>query len=309
MQQVYIIGAGAVGKVLAVSLALNNRKVMLLRGSVDDQESHTEKIQIITAQNGTLEAAIEVSSLNKVPVLNGLIVLTNKSFGNAGLAQALNGKTGDSPIVLLQNGLGVEQVFIDNGFSQVYRCVLFMTSQVMAENRISFKPVTASPIGVIKGDAQRVDAIVAQLNSQHFAFRAESDIQPIIWKKAIANSVFNSICPLLETDNGIFHRNEAVLAIAKRVIKECVGIAQAKGVALTEKEVTDTVLMISRLSDGQLISTLQDINHKRPTEIETLNFAIVQIAQTLQLEHAVTETRLLGELTKLKSDLSRKVTS
>ena len=180
-----------------------------------------------------------------------------------------------------------------------------MTSQLIEENRISFKPVTASPIGLIKGDAHQVDAIVAQLNSPHFGFRAESNIQPIIWKKAIANSVFNSICPLLDIDNGIFHRNEAVMAMASGVIKECVGIAQAKGVALTEEEVTATVLMISRLSDGQLISTLQDINHKRPTEIGTLNFAIVQIAQSLGLENTVPETRILGELTKLKSDLSR----
>lgn len=305
MEQVYIIGAGAVGKVLAVTLALNNKKVTLLRGSVDDQESYTEKIEVITAQHGVLEANIEVSTLSRYQTLDGLIVLTNKSFGNAGLAQALKGKTGHSPLVLLQNGLGIEQVFLDHGFPQVYRCVLFMTSQVGAANRISFKPVTASPIGLIKGEALQVDAIVAQLNTPQFGFRAENNIQPIIWKKAIANSVFNSICPLLEIDNGIFHRDKTVMAMAQRVIKECVGIAQAKGVAITEEEVIETVLMISRLSDGQLISTLQDINHKRPTEIETLNFAIVQIAQSLQLEHTVPETRLLGELTKLRSELHR----
>jgi 2-dehydropantoate 2-reductase len=305
MEQVYIIGAGAVGKVLAVTLALNNRKVTLLRGSVDNQESYTENIQVVTVEQGVLEANIEVSTLSRFQTLDGLIVLTNKSFGNAGLAQALKGKTNDSPLVLLQNGLGVEQAFVDHGFPQVYRCVLFMTSQVMAENRINFKPVTASPIGLIKGNAQQVDPIVAQLNSPQFGFRAESNIQPIIWKKAIANSVFNSICPLLDTDNGIFHRNESVLAIASSVIKECVGIAQAKGVAITEEEVTETVLMISRLSDGQLISTLQDINLKRPTEIETLNFAIVNMARALNRENTVKETKLLGELTKLKSDLSR----
>ncbi|WP_315823413.1 ketopantoate reductase family protein [Paraflavitalea speifideaquila] len=117
--------------------------------------------------------------------------------------------------------------------------------------------------------------------------------------------MFNSICPLLEIDNGIFHRSPSVLAIAQRVVTECVGIANAQGIGLTVNEVMETVLMISRLSDGQLISTLQDINHKRPTEIETLNLAIVQIAQTLQLENTVRETRLLGELTKLKSELSR----
>ncbi|WP_315823412.1 ketopantoate reductase family protein [Paraflavitalea speifideaquila] len=185
MQQVYIIGAGAVGKVLAVTMALNNRKVVLLRGSVDNQADYCEKIQVVTAQQGVLEANIEVSTLSNTPALNGLIVLTNKSFGNAGLAQGLKGKTGDSPLVLLQNGLGVEQVFVDNGFPQVFRCVLFMTSQVMAENQISFKPVTASPVGLIKGDAQLVDPIAEQLNSPHFGFKAESAIQPIIWKKQL----------------------------------------------------------------------------------------------------------------------------
>jgi 2-dehydropantoate 2-reductase len=304
MQQVYIIGAGAVGKVLAVCLALNNQQVILLRGSVDGQESYQETIQVET-ENGLLEATVEVSSLSHFPTLNGLIVLTNKSFGNAGLAKALQGKTGNSPIVLLQNGLGVEQVFVDHGFPQVYRCVLFMTSQVKDASRISFKPVTASPIGLIQGDAQQVDPIAAQLNSVHFGFRAEHAIQPIIWKKAIANSVFNSICPLLNVDNGIFHRDPAVMAIAQRVVTECVGIANAKGVGLTVAEVIETVLMISRLSDGQLISTLQDINHKRPTEIDTLNLAIVQISTALGLENTVTETRLLGELTKLRSELSR----
>jgi 2-dehydropantoate 2-reductase len=53
-----------------------------------------------------------------------------------------------------------------------------------------------------------------------------------------------------------------------------------------------------------LISTLQDIKMRRRTEIETLNFSIVNIARQLNKESWVTETKLLGELTKLKSDLT-----
>jgi 2-dehydropantoate 2-reductase len=131
----------------------------------------------------------------------------------------------------------------------------------------------------------------------------ETDIQPIIWKKAITNCVFNSICPLLEIDNGVFHRNEQVLAIAKRVVEECVQIAQTKGIPLSVDQVVESVLLISRSSDGQLISTLVDINNKRETEIETLNFAILDAARTLNKESVVRETKLLGELIRLKSDL------
>lgn len=65
------------------------------------------------------------------------------------------------------------------------------------------------------------------------------------------------------------------------------------------------MLAISRSSDGQLISTLQDINNKRPTEIDMLNLEIVGIAEKLSAENLVTETRLLGELTAIKSRLNR----
>jgi 2-dehydropantoate 2-reductase len=143
------------------------------------------------------------------------------------------------------------------------------------------------------------------LNSPVFQFKAEPDIQATIWKKAIINSVFNSVCPLLETDNGIFHRDASVLGIAKRVIQECVAVAQESGIHLNAGEVEEGLLLISKSSEEQLISTLQDIRNKRKTEIETLNFAIVAVAKRLGKADMVMQTKLLGELTKLKSDLSR----
>jgi 2-dehydropantoate 2-reductase len=131
----------------------------------------------------------------------------------------------------------VEQVFIDHHFAEVYRCVLFVTSQVAVNNTISFKPVAISPIGAIHGDGNNLSAIVALLNTPQFGFRAAPNIQPVIWKKAITNCVFNSVCPLLEVDNGIFQRDEQALALATRVITECVAIAQAKGISLSVEEV------------------------------------------------------------------------
>ena len=67
--------------------------------------------------------------------------------------------------------------------------------------------------------------------------------------------------------------------------------------------------MISQFSDGQLISSYQDILNKRTTEIERLNFAVVKMAEAIGKGHLVKETRLLGELTKLKSDISRNKSS
>lgn len=302
---IYIIGAGAVGKTLAVFLKKAGKNVVLVRGSVVDSARRIEKIRVVLADKTEVSAKIEVSSLSNFSRLDGIVVLTSKSFGNRNLAEGLTGKTDGAPLVILQNGLGVEQPFIDRAYPEIYRCVLFMTSQIVSENKVSFKPVAVSPIGIIKGSPANLDAIVKELDNPAFPFKAEEDIQTVIWKKAIINSVFNSICPLLEIDNGIFHREEKVLEIAKRIIAECVTIAREKGIYLETGEVAERLLLISRSSDGQLISTLQDILNKRPTEIETLNFAIAGIAEKLNKGNLVIETKLLGELTRLKSDLSR----
>jgi 2-dehydropantoate 2-reductase len=301
---IYIIGAGAIGKTLAVFLKLKGRNVLLVRGRIDLGVSTYEKIKIELPDQLTLEATIEVTSLSQLQLFDGIVVLTTKSFGNESLAKSLYPKIGHAPMVVMQNGLEVEQPFLQHGFPEVYRCVLFATSQLISESIIRYKPVAISQIGVIRGNHSQLQEIVAQLENDHFKFAASPNIQSIIWKKAIANSVFNSVCPLLEIDNGLFHRNDKAKEIATRIIKECVSIANEVGVTLEVQEVMNSLLMISKNSEGQLISTLQDIKMKRRTEIETLNFSIVNIARQLNKESWVTETKLLGELTKLKSDLT-----
>jgi 2-dehydropantoate 2-reductase len=305
MMKIFIIGAGAIGKTLAVALKLNGKDVVLVRGSVDDGSRSVEKIEVVRNDGGKLEAEIEVGTLSRFSALDGIIVLTNKSFGNDHLARTLEAKATTSPLVILQNGLGVERPFTDRDFPEVYRCVLFVTSQTISANRIAFKPVTISPIGIIKGSKANLQLVVGELNSPVFQFKAETDIQTAIWTKAIINSVFNSICPLLEIDNGVFQREAQALDIAKRVIAECAAIAKENGIDLEANEIVERLLLISKSADGQLISTLQDINNHRPTEIETLNFEIVNIARVLNKENEVADTRLLGELTRLKSELSR----
>lgn len=303
-KHIFIVGSGAIGKALAVFLSQAGRKVTMIRGSVDDGRTITRRFAI-EMENGSIhESDVEVASLNSFAEINGIVVLATKSFGNEKLAGALKSKMGDSPIVLLQNGLGIEQPFLERGYEHVYRCVLFVTSQSIDDVVVRFKPVATCPVGIAHGDEEQLHNIVAHLNTPDFGFMSEVDIQHIIWKKAIINCVFNSVCPLLEIDNGIFHRNPDALKIARRVIAECTIIAHAKGIAIQPDDVESGLLQISRFSNGQAISTLQDIRRNRRTEIETLNAEIVRIAEQIHQQDAVRETRLLGELTKIKSELS-----
>jgi 2-dehydropantoate 2-reductase len=299
-RNLYIIGNGVIAKALAVALSLNHKSVVILRGSVEGVPAITENIAVEVGDK-VLQAQIEIGTINDYEKLDGIILLANKSFGNKALAEKLLGKTGSSPIVFLQNGLHVEYSFIESGYKELYRCALFSTSEAITNTKVRFKPVAPSPIGITKGTKERLQSIVQEINTDIFSFRIEEDIQTVVWKKVICNCAFNSICPLLEIDNGVFHRNESALEMAKQVITECLAVAHTYQIRLTFQEVLDNLISLSRLSDGQKISTYQDILNKRETEIETLNLAIARAAGDIP----VPVTTLLGNLAKLKSELSR----
>lgn len=300
--KVYIIGSGAIGKSLAVFLKAQGRNVTLIKATEDDGKEQMVPIEVSMNDGSVMKHSVLLSSFSRQKQFDGVIVLANKAFGNTRIAEQLANKAGQSPIVVMQNGLNVEETLVRKGLKNIFRCVLFSTSQSIDDTVIRFKPVSPSPIGIVSGDDAFLPDIIEMLDTPHFPFEAVANIQPIIWKKVIANCVFNSICPLTETDNGIFHRDENARSMAKDVIKECVDVANLVGIPLDVQEVIETVLRISKSSDGQLISTLQDIRHNRPTEIDSLNFAVANLASKHSASHLVTRTLLLGQLTKLKSD-------
>jgi 2-dehydropantoate 2-reductase len=164
-------------------------------------------------------------------------------------------------------------------------------------------PVTASPIGVIRGDERELHRLVGTLNTAEFPFTSLDNIQQEVWKKGTINSVFNSICPLLEIDNGIFARDESTARLAREIVDECAAVMDRVGFHISADEIMKQLFAISRRSDGQLISTLQDINNGRETEIEYLNLGIARIAAAAVPDVSVSLTRALGEMIKIKSSL------
>ena len=69
----------------------------------------------------------------------------------------------------------------------------------------------------------------------------------------------------------MFSREQAVAELAKDIVRECLDLTDRLGLGLTHDELMEQILQISKSSDGQLISTLQDIRNGRETEIEFLN--------------------------------------
>jgi 2-dehydropantoate 2-reductase len=303
-ETIYILGSGAVGFPLAAYLANAGRTVVAVRTSRNDVPKSTINVTVQDATN-RISAPIETISLSNLTNLDGTLVITTKSYTNPAIALLLKDRKATGPLIIMQNGVGVERPFLDAGFGAVCRCVLYVTSQPTSEFQFSFRPITASPIGIIAGQEAELSKWVDQLNTAGFPFRAETNIQKEIWKKAIINSVFNSICPLLDVDNNVFVRDEATANLARQLVTECITLTDRLNIGLSESEVMQQIIRISTGSK-QLISTLQDIRNGRQTEIESLNLEIARQAASLQPPLYLPQTELLGKIILAKSALHRK---
>lgn len=291
---------GAVGLPLAAYLSNEGRQVVAVRTSKTELSGAAMNVNV-RGSGATLKVRVETALLSELEKLDGIVVVTAKSYANETMARMLSSKATTGPLVILQNGIGVERPFIEARFPEIYRCVLYMTSQVTNGGDVTFRQIEPSPIGVVSGSGSHLEDCVNALATPQFQFRFEEDIQREIWKKAIINSVFNSICPLLEVDNGAFVRDEDAARLAREIVSECLALAEARRIALTENEVMDQIMRISKGSEGVLISTLQDIRNGRKTEIEYLNLELARIASSMHPPIDLPKTGLLGRMILAKS--------
>jgi 2-dehydropantoate 2-reductase len=298
-ETIFILGSGAIGFPLAAYLTNAGRTVVAVRTSRKDVPKSTITVTVDDATNRII-TPIETISLSNLNILNGTIVICTKSYANKAIALELKDKAGTGPVVIMQNGIGVEEPFLDADLSPVFRCILYVTSQATSENEFSFRSITSSPIGIVNGNESGLRKCVAELTTGGFPFRLEANIQREIWKKAIINSVFNSICPLLDIDNGVFARDQGTANLARQVVRECVTLTNRLNMGLSESELMEQIMVISKGST-QLISTLQDIKSGRQTEIEFLNLEIARVAASMQPRLHLPRIELLGKMILAKS--------
>ena len=297
---VYVLGCGSVGMALAACLVNEGKTAVAVWTKNQDASKETIKVALHYGAD-RMEVSVETVGLSKLTNLDGTIAVTAKSYANGPIALALKGKSMLGPLVIMQNGVGVEKPFLDAQLGEIYRCVLYLTSQVTSEKEFGFHSIKSSSVGIVKGDQTGLENAVKALSTERLPLHPERNIQKEIWKKAIINAVFNSICPLLEIDNGIFVREREVAELGKDVVAECLALTDRLGLGLTQGELMDQIMQISKSSTGQLISTLQDIKAGRETEIEFLNLEMARIAAAQQPKVNLSRTELLGRMILAKS--------
>ncbi|TDU30955.1 ketopantoate reductase [Panacagrimonas perspica] len=147
-------------------------------------------------------------------------------------------------------------------------------------------------------DAARIAAV---LDAAKIPTQVSDDVVPALWDKLIINCAFNAMSAIPQIPYGKLVASEGVVAVMHDVIRECLAVARAAGVA----GLSDPYLAVNRIAGSmatQRSSTAQDLAAGKPTEIDHLNGYVVRLGETYGVATPVNGAlRTLVHLMELRS--------
>lgn len=288
-----IIGAGAMGCLFAARLVLGGARVSLV-------EVDAASITAITEHGLHLHLA-EHQHQVRLPIARAehtqgpfdlLMVFTKGMHTRAALASVRHLIGPHSWLLTLQNGLGNAECIAETVAAQ--RVLIGMTD--VPADLVAPGVVHASDSGKIRlwryrGDAcTELQAVSRLLSDAGFDCAADPAVQSAIWEKVAFNAALNTLCVLIGQPVGIIGANADGRWLAEQVIDESQRIAMAEGIAFDSERVRARMHQVYVEQAEHRPSMLQDRQAGRPSEIESINGALLQHARHHQLSTPVLET-------------------
>jgi 2-dehydropantoate 2-reductase len=279
-QRICVVGAGAIGSLLAAHLATVADVLVLTRRTDHARALNEEGLQVSGRHDFTarVTAAADARDLGDFE----LGIIATKATELEAAAQTLAGRFADATIMTVQNGLGAEEIVRRHGDWPLLSAVTFMSGTKHSDTRVEYILDTPTWIGP-HGDTpfDRAREIVQLLVDSGLKAEALPDLRPAQWSKLIFNATVNGVAAL----TGLAHdehfaaeQNESDLGhLVRDLVDEGKQVAAAAGVELHDDPWEMNVLATKRGS-AHYPSMLEDVEARRPTELELINGSLVREA-------------------------------
>ena len=289
---VAIVGCGALGGVFAGLLASAGLNVVVVARS-EEQRKRIAEEGLRMLENGH-ETALRLRACADLPVQDGkeafdLILVLVKAFDTEAVAARLAGRISpETPVLTLQNGLGnAEALAARLRPEQILAGVTTFGALRESPGAVRLTGRGECVIGAwppgLPGNrtAQRHTGPVAELlSSAGIPCTAAPNVLPVLWKKLAVSAVINPLTAILRVPNGeLLHRPELHPLIAE-IVEEVWRVAARHRIPLpTPPELVEEVRRVCRGTAANRSSMLRDLEEMRPTEIDSINGAVVRLGR------------------------------
>ena len=283
--RVCVIGGGAIGSLFAAHLATVADVLVLTRRQQHAQELNDRGLRVTGRHDFTarVTAAADPSELPEFDV--GIIA--TKATGLEDAAESLAGRFGGATIVTIQNGLGAEEVVRRHGNWQLISAVTFMSGTKHSDTHVEYILDTPTWLGPYRETPyEQVQELARLLVDSGLEAEALPDLRPAQWSKLIFNATVNGVAALTGLPHDAHFAAETVDSdlghLVHALVDEGKLVAAAAEVELYDDPWEMNVLATKRGS-AHHPSMLEDVEARRPTEVELINGALVREA----LRHGV----------------------
>jgi 2-dehydropantoate 2-reductase len=287
-----VIGAGAMGSLFGGLLTESGVAVWLL----DIWEAH---INTLNQSGLTIEregvtrvvrpnAVTDPQSIGQVD----LVIVFVKSTHTAAAARTAAGLVRPDGLVLtLQNGMGNADIL---GQAVKPDKVLAGTTShgatMLGPGRVRHAGIGPTQIGLwAAGDPAPAQKVARILTGAGIETEVTDDIHARVWHKLFINVGINAITALTGIHNGQILDLATTRDLSQKAVEEAMAVARAKGIKV-EEDVVAHVFKIAEATAANRSSMGQDVDYRRPTEINAINGAVVREARQSGLATPVNET-------------------
>jgi len=279
--RVCVVGAGAIGSLFAAHLATVVDVLVLTRRDAHARALNEVGLRVSGRHDFTARVTA-ASDPSELPDLE-LAILATKTVDLEEVAQSLGGRFPGATVMTVQNGLGAEAVVRRHGDWQLVSAVTFMSGTKHSDTHVEYILDTPTWLGPY-GDTpfERVQKIGQLLVDSGLKAEVLPDLLPAQWSKLIFNATVNGVSALTGLPHDGHFAAEGDVSDLGHLVHELVDegkrVAAAAGVELHDDPWEMNVLATKRGS-AHYPSMLEDVEARRPTEVELINGALVREAE------------------------------
>jgi 2-dehydropantoate 2-reductase len=285
MRRVCVAGAGVIGSLFAAHLSRVTEVTALVRRPEHALALREQGLRIsgradFTAQ---LDAATDPDALPEPD----LVIVACKGTDLDAVATRLAGHWPGAILMTVQNGIGADEVVARYGAWRLLTSVTFMSGTRHSDTHVQYVLDTATWIGPARGttpaDGREVAELIVRSGLKAEAF---DDLRPAQWSKLIFNATVNAVAALTglphDSHFAALDDDRDLGLLVRDLMDEGKAVAAAAQVTLGEDPWEMNVLATQRGS-AHYPSMLEDVEARRPTEVDTITGALVREADRLDV--------------------------
>lgn len=294
--RVVVLGAGAMGCLFGGLLSHAGHAATLVDVSRDQIEAINGQGLLLEREQERLQLHLPACYASEVREFPDLLMVFTKTLHLSAALDSARPFLGPETVVLtLQNGLGNEEAI--GAFVSADRIALGVTTfpaDLLAPGRVrSLGPGVTKIMSADGVVTRRLEEIASALDGAGFNCQISPDVAVSIWEKVAFNAALNTLTAVTRLPVGLVGAAEEGRRLAERIVEEVVAVANRKGIGARRETVLATVHAAMAEHRDHKPSMLQDILANRPTEIGSLNGAVVREAQALGMAVPATEALYL----------------